>query len=142
MAMDTDIILLDEPTANLDYLAIKKLKEILLLLKKEGKTRGSLAACVLRAAPSCPPPFRQWCRTASPVPQTVASSRAPFLRRLDRVGGTCSTNQPYQTFPMPVASRCVLIGYASAPIPLNDRTRCLEKGSWVRSKTTNRVLKN
>ena len=37
-AMDTDIILLDEPTANLDYLAIKKLKEILLLLKKEGKT--------------------------------------------------------------------------------------------------------
>ena len=37
-AMDTDIILLDEPTANLDYLAIEKLKEILLLLKKEGKT--------------------------------------------------------------------------------------------------------
>ncbi len=37
-AMDTEIILLDEPTANLDYLAIKKLKEILLLLKKEGKT--------------------------------------------------------------------------------------------------------
>lgn len=37
-AMDTDIILFDEPTANLDYLAIEKLKEILLLLKKEGKT--------------------------------------------------------------------------------------------------------
>ena len=37
-AMDTDIILLDEPTANLDYSAIEKLKEILLLLKKEGKT--------------------------------------------------------------------------------------------------------
>ena len=37
-AMDTDIILLDEPTANLDYLAIEKLREILLLLKEEGKT--------------------------------------------------------------------------------------------------------
>lgn len=36
-AMDTDIILFDEPTANLDYLAIEKLKEILLLLKKKGK---------------------------------------------------------------------------------------------------------
>ena len=35
---DTDIILLDEPTANLDYSAIEKLKKILLLLKKEGKT--------------------------------------------------------------------------------------------------------
>lgn len=37
-ATDTDIILLDEPTANLDYSAIEKLKKILLLLKKEGKT--------------------------------------------------------------------------------------------------------
>lgn len=37
-AMDTDIILLDEPTANLDYLAIEKLKNILLLLKEDGKT--------------------------------------------------------------------------------------------------------
>ena len=36
--VDTDIILLDEPTANLDYSAIEKLKEILLLLKKNGKT--------------------------------------------------------------------------------------------------------
>ena len=37
-AMDTDIILLDEPTANLDYLSIEKLKNILLLLKEDGKT--------------------------------------------------------------------------------------------------------
>lgn len=37
-AMNTEIILLDEPTANLDYLAIEKLKNILLLLKEEGKT--------------------------------------------------------------------------------------------------------
>lgn len=37
-AMDTKIILFDEPTANLDYLAIEKLKSILLLLKQEGKT--------------------------------------------------------------------------------------------------------
>lgn len=37
-AMNSDIILLDEPTANLDYTAIKKLTELLLLLKKEGKT--------------------------------------------------------------------------------------------------------
>ena len=34
--MNSDIILLDEPTANLDYTAIKKLTELLLLLKKEG----------------------------------------------------------------------------------------------------------
>lgn len=37
-AMDTEILLLDEPTANLDYSAIEKLKELLLLLKNEGKT--------------------------------------------------------------------------------------------------------
>ena len=37
-AMDTDIFLLDEPTANLDFAATQQLKEILLALKKQGKT--------------------------------------------------------------------------------------------------------
>ena len=37
-AMDTDIFLLDEPTANLDFAATEQLKEILLELKNEGKT--------------------------------------------------------------------------------------------------------
>ena len=37
-AMDTDIFLLDEPTANLDFVATQQLKEILLALKKQGKT--------------------------------------------------------------------------------------------------------
>ena len=37
-AMDTDIFLLDEPTANLDFAAIEQLKSILLELKKQGKT--------------------------------------------------------------------------------------------------------
>ena len=37
-AMDTDIFLLDEPTANLDFAATQQLKEILLVLKKQGKT--------------------------------------------------------------------------------------------------------
>ena len=37
-AMDTDIFLLDEPTANLDFAATQQLKEILLTLKKQGKT--------------------------------------------------------------------------------------------------------
>ena len=36
-AMDTDIFLLDEPTANLDFAATQQLKEILLALKKQGK---------------------------------------------------------------------------------------------------------
>ena len=36
--MDTDIFLLDEPTANLDFAATQQLKEILLALKKQGKT--------------------------------------------------------------------------------------------------------
>ena len=37
-AMDTDIFLLDEPTANLDFAATQQLKEILLALRKQGKT--------------------------------------------------------------------------------------------------------
>ena len=37
-AMDTDIFLLDEPTANLDFAATQQLKSILLMLKKQGKT--------------------------------------------------------------------------------------------------------
>ena len=37
-AMDTDIFLLDEPTANLDFAATQQLKEILLALKSQGKT--------------------------------------------------------------------------------------------------------
>ena len=37
-AMDTDIFLLDEPTANLDLAATQQLKSILLALKKQGKT--------------------------------------------------------------------------------------------------------
>ncbi len=37
-AMDTDIFLLDEPTANLDFAATQQLKTILLALKKQGKT--------------------------------------------------------------------------------------------------------
>ncbi len=37
-AMDTDIFLLDEPTANLDFAATQQLKNILLKLKKQGKT--------------------------------------------------------------------------------------------------------
>ena len=36
--MDTDIFLLDEPTANLDFVATQQLKEILLALKRRGKT--------------------------------------------------------------------------------------------------------
>lgn len=36
--MDTDIFLLDEPTANLDFAATQQLKNILLKLKKQGKT--------------------------------------------------------------------------------------------------------
>ena len=37
-AMDTDILLLDEPTANLDFAAISMLKNVLQLMKKKGKT--------------------------------------------------------------------------------------------------------
>ncbi len=37
-AMDTDIFLLDEPTANLDFATTEQLKEILLELKNQGKT--------------------------------------------------------------------------------------------------------
>lgn len=37
-AMDTNIFLLDEPTANLDFAATEQLKEILLELKNQGKT--------------------------------------------------------------------------------------------------------
>ena len=37
-AMDTDIFLLDEHTANLDFVATQQLKEILLALKRQGKT--------------------------------------------------------------------------------------------------------
>lgn len=37
-AMDTDIFLLDEPKANLDFAATQQLKNILLKLKKQGKT--------------------------------------------------------------------------------------------------------
>ncbi len=37
-AMNTDIFLLDEPTANLDFAATQQLKNILLALKKQGKT--------------------------------------------------------------------------------------------------------
>lgn len=37
-AMDTDILLLDEPTANLDYAATMQLQKLLLELKKQGKT--------------------------------------------------------------------------------------------------------
>lgn len=37
-AMDTDILLLDEPTANLDYAATMQLQTLLLELKKQGKT--------------------------------------------------------------------------------------------------------
>ena len=37
-AMDTDIFLLDEPTANLDFAATQQLKDILLALKRQGKT--------------------------------------------------------------------------------------------------------
>lgn len=37
-AMDTDILLLDEPTANLDHAATMQLQKLLLELKKQGKT--------------------------------------------------------------------------------------------------------
>ena len=37
-AMDADIFLLDEPTANLDFAAIEQLRQILLALKAQGKT--------------------------------------------------------------------------------------------------------
>ena len=37
-AMDTDIFLLDEPTANLDFAATQQLRKILLALKQQGKT--------------------------------------------------------------------------------------------------------
>lgn len=37
-ALDTDILLLDEPTANLDFAAIRQLRELLLKLKRQGKT--------------------------------------------------------------------------------------------------------
>ncbi len=37
-AMDTEIFLLDEPTANLDFAATRQLREILLALKQQGKT--------------------------------------------------------------------------------------------------------
>lgn len=37
-AMDTEIFLLDEPTANLDFAATQQLKSILFALKKQGKT--------------------------------------------------------------------------------------------------------
>lgn len=37
-AMDTDILLLDEPTANLDYAAVMQLQKMLLELKEQGKT--------------------------------------------------------------------------------------------------------
>ncbi len=37
-AMDADIFLLDEPTANLDFTATRQLKSILFSLKKQGKT--------------------------------------------------------------------------------------------------------
>ncbi len=37
-AMDTDIFLFDEPTANLDFAATQQLKTILLALKEQGKT--------------------------------------------------------------------------------------------------------
>ena len=37
-AMDTDVLLLDEPTANLDYSAIRQLRQALLELKARGKT--------------------------------------------------------------------------------------------------------
>ena len=37
-ATDTDIFLLDEPTANLDFAATQQLRNILLKLKKQGKT--------------------------------------------------------------------------------------------------------
>ena len=37
-AMDTDIFLLDEPTANLDFAATRQLRSILLALKDQGKT--------------------------------------------------------------------------------------------------------
>lgn len=36
--MDTDILVFDEPTANLDYTAIRQLRELLLQLKEQGKT--------------------------------------------------------------------------------------------------------
>ena len=47
-AMDTDIFLLDEPTANLDFAATQQLKEILLALKRQ---RISIARAVLKDAP-------------------------------------------------------------------------------------------
>lgn len=37
-ALQTDIFLLDEPTANLDYAAIEKLRELLIFLKSKNKT--------------------------------------------------------------------------------------------------------
>lgn len=37
-AVDTDVLLLDEPTANLDFAAIRQLRELLLKLKGQGKT--------------------------------------------------------------------------------------------------------
>lgn len=37
-AMDTELLILDEPTANLDFAAISKLHELLLELKQRGKT--------------------------------------------------------------------------------------------------------
>lgn len=37
-AADTDIMLLDEPTANLDHVAVNRFREMLLKLKAQGKT--------------------------------------------------------------------------------------------------------
>ena len=40
-AMDTDIFLLDEPTANLDFAATQQLKEILLAAEKAGQNAAA-----------------------------------------------------------------------------------------------------
>ena len=58
-AMDTDIFLLDEPTANLDFAATQQLKEILLTLKKQGKTL-LLSEHRLYYLPTLPTNFGSW----------------------------------------------------------------------------------
>ena len=52
-AMDTDIFLLDEPTANLDFAATQQLKEILLALKKHGQNAAAQRAPTLLSCRHC-----------------------------------------------------------------------------------------
>ena len=46
-ALDTDVILMDEPTANLDQGAISRLRGMLSELKAEGKTIVVSTGCII-----------------------------------------------------------------------------------------------